>query len=262
MRWFSTSSSRRSSASFRARAGLLAALVLLLASTAVARDGDGAHAAAETRDPSADGLSADERVTVLLARIDQAQAAVESLEVRFVQRKESALLLAPEEARGRLLFRAPDRVRWTFDEPNAVDMVIRDDEMLTWYRDLGTAERIQVGKQSERIMQFMGATQPLDQLKRYFDLRTAFPKEERPYRIELTPRFSRVAKRIAGMTLWFDRERFLPVQIRYEEPDGSVTEYHFEDFELNNAVADERFELDLPADVDVRTIDLDRTAAP
>jgi outer membrane lipoprotein-sorting protein len=60
------------------------------------------------------------------------------------------------------------------------------------------------------------------------------------------------------MSLWIDPELFLPVRLRYVEADGDVTDYRFSGFRLNGEIPDERFELDLPDSVALRTIDLGR----
>lgn len=229
---------------------LIAPLLIagLLASSALAAP------LADPADASLDGAA---RVEALLARIKEQQSNLESLEARFVQTKESALLLASEESRGSFSYRAPDEARWEFTTPNQTVMVVRAGEMITWYRDLGTAERVSIGEHSSRVEQYLSATNSIDRLQRYFDLATAFPDDpEKPYRIELTPRYERVAKRVKRMVIWFDPARYVPVRITYEEPDGDSTDMVFESVVINGDLPDERFELALPADVEVQTIEL------
>jgi outer membrane lipoprotein-sorting protein len=60
------------------------------------------------------------------------------------------------------------------------------------------------------------------------------------------------------MELWVDPVTYLPVRLRYVEADGDVTDYEFSDFRVNTEIPAERFELDIPSGVEVRTIDLDR----
>jgi outer membrane lipoprotein-sorting protein len=74
----------------------------------------------------------------------------------------------------------------------------------------------------------------------------------------LDPRYERIAKRLESMTLWIDAERFLPVRLRYVAADGDVTEYRFEDLEVNGELPADRFELQLTDGVAVRRVDLGR----
>lgn len=213
--------------------------------------------AADKPDPDAADLSTVERLEALLERIKIEQGAMKTLEAQFVQKKESQLLLEPEEATGRISYRAPDQVLWEFTAPESTVVAIDGDSMLTWYRDLGTAERVEVGKQSSRVFDMLGATNSLATLQRYFDVTIAFPKDDTtPYRLELSPRFSRVAKRIQGMTLWLDRELYFPTRLVYVEPDGDKTEFVFSDVEVNGDVPASRFDIELPADVEMTNLDL------
>lgn len=235
---------------------LILALLLLapISSMAQAPDAGAKDDPDAIIDLSDERLSGGERFDTLIAKIKAKQANLQSLEASFVQTKQSMLLLEPEVSRGSFAYQAPNNARWEFTEPNNTVMVINDGEMLTWYRDLGTAERLAVDKHTAQIEQYLAATNSVERLRRYFDFTAAFPKGDGPYRIELTPRFSRVAKRLSGMTIWFDRQDFVPVKLTYEEPDGDTTEFVFEEVKVNLEMPSDRFEIDLPSDVEVSTI--------
>jgi len=202
-------------------------------------------------DPDAAGLSSSQRLDALFERVKQEQAQLHSLEANFLQRKESELFVEPEEARGRFSFLAPDRVRWEFTEPNPMVVVIGDDTMTTWYRDLGQAEVLPIGRYSEQVFKYMGASGSLETLLDYFRVTVTFPDDpDAPYRLSLDPRYPRIAKRIESMEIWIDRKAFVPVRLRYVEPGGDTTDYRFSDLEINPDISPERFELDLPPDVE------------
>jgi outer membrane lipoprotein-sorting protein len=212
-------------------------------------------AAAAPPDPDAAGLSSSERLDALFERVRVEQSAVRSLEARFVQRKESELFVETEESRGVFTFLAPDRVRWEFVSPDAMTVVIDDDTMTTWYRDLERADVLKVGRYSEQVLQYLGASGTLETLLDYFRVSAVFPAAPgEPYRLSLDPRYARIQKRIESMDVWIDRERFVPVGLRYVEPGGDVTEYRFHDIEINALVPADRFELDLPAGVKRREL--------
>lgn len=225
------------------------AAVLLGATVAVAAD--------EAPSPETQGLSLNQRFEALLDRVKHEQKRLVTLEAEFVQEKASEFLAAPETSRGSLVFKSPDRVRWEYREPKPISLVIAGETMLTWYRDVGRAERVKVGRLSSHVFQYLNASGSLESLLRYFRATVSFPGGDEPYRIELVPRFARVSRRLASMTLWIDRALFLPVRVRYVEPNGDVTEYRLEQVRVNEPVADARFALELPADVQVREIDLD-----
>jgi outer membrane lipoprotein-sorting protein len=97
----------------------------------------------------------------------------------------------------------------------------------------------------------------MQSLLEYFDARlvTSNVKGE-PYRLELTPRFQRIAKRLKSMTLWIDDTTFLPVRLRYAEADGDTMEYRFEDLKQNGRIPEDRYVLQLPKGVETRVVDL------
>ena len=208
-------------------------------------------------DPRAEGLSPEQRVATLLDRVRVEQAKIETMTADFVQDKQSELLVESQRSRGHFAFRRPDRVLWEYEEPDPMQVVVDEGEMLTWYEDLGRAELLKVGKYSDRILEYLAATNSLELLQRYFEVIVAFPEDpSRAYRLELEPRMRRVAKRLAGMTLWVDPELFIPRRFRYVEPDGDVTEYRFHEIRINPEVPESRFEIELPEDVEVRRVEL------
>ncbi|MCB1032807.1 MAG: outer membrane lipoprotein carrier protein LolA [Acidobacteria bacterium] len=202
--------------------------------------------AAETAGPA--------RLETLLRRVQEEQKSVSSLRARFTMLQESELLLEPEESRGEFFFLAPDRVRWEYVEPTAITVVIDGDSMVTWYRDLNRAERAEVGSYSERILKYMNASSSLENLLQSFDARIRFNDgTDQPFEIELSPSYRRIARRMKSMTLWIDRDLYLPVRVRIETAKGEVTEFRFEDLEVNPSIAEQTFAVDLPEGVEVQS---------
>ncbi len=190
-----------------------------------------------------------------MAKAKEAQADLETLKASFTQRKESLLLLEPEESSGIFVYQAPSLARWEFLEPEATSVLLSEDEILTWYKSLGTAERLRGEGRSERLLQIIGSAQSLDRLRRYFELSAAFPKaEDQPIRLELSPRSSRVAKRIEDLEIWLDRTHFIPVYVRYVEAGGDTTELRFADLEVDATLAEDTFDLQIPSEVEVREV--------
>ncbi|MCZ6726636.1 MAG: outer membrane lipoprotein carrier protein LolA [Acidobacteria bacterium] len=202
-----------------------------------------------------------ERLTLLVENMRLEQENLETLESDFVQRKESELLLEPELATGVFSYAAPDRVRWEYDDPTPISLLIDGDHMVTWYRDLSQVEEIEIGRHSQRVLDYLGAGSSLARLIEYFDVRLTLPADRLlPFHLSMEPKFERVARRLQGMDIWVDPKTYLPVRLRYVEADGDVTDYEFSNFRVNEPIAEGRFELQLPNDVQVRTIDLNRRA--
>lgn len=218
-----------------------------------------ARAAAPAKpDPRASGLGGLQRLQALIDRVKIEQRGLKTLEARFVQNQQSELLVEPERSTGVFSYAAPDRVRWEYREPNPISVVIQGSEMTTWYRDLKRADKLKVGRYSNQVFKYLGASGSMQTLLDYFNVELTIPKNVAdPYRLELIPKYQRIARRLKGMTLWVDSQRFLPVRLKYVEADGDTTEYEFQDLKVNPPLPADRFVLNLPKEVETRVIDLE-----
>lgn len=227
-------------------------LLSLLSAAAVAP----AFAAAPAMpNPLAPGLTGPQRLEALVERVRLEQKALKTMEATFVQEQESSLLAAPEKSQGVFSYAAPDRIRWEYRSPSPISIVIRGDQMTTWYRDLKKAETLKVGRYSNQVFKYLGASGSLPTLLEYFTVKLRLPeKKGEAYRMELVPKYSRIAKRLKSMTLWVDDARFLPVRLRYVDADGDTTEYHFEDVKVNAPLPQDRFVLNIPKGVETRVL--------
>ena len=150
-------------------------------------------------------------------------------------------------------------MRWEYLEPKPISLVIHGDEMVTWYRDLGRAERVKVGRVSSQVFKYLNASGSLESLLGYFAVTFPTPAAGEPYQLELVPRYR--AHRASGsraMTLWIDRELFLPVRVRYVEAERRRDRLPVR--EAARQRADPRRSASCsscPQDVPVREVDLD-----
>ncbi|HSG41206.1 MAG TPA: outer membrane lipoprotein carrier protein LolA [Thermoanaerobaculia bacterium] len=208
-------------------------------------------------DPLAAGLTGPQRLQALVDRVKLEQRQLKTMEARFVQQQESSMLAAPEESKGTFSFAAPDKVRWEYSSPSPISIVISGDEMTTWYRDLKRAEKLKVGRYSNQVFKYLGASGSLQTLLEYFTVKLKLPeKKGEPYRMELVPKYQRVAKRLKGMTLWIDDDTFFPSRLKYIEADGDTVEYQFSDMKRNAPIPAERFVLKLPPGVQTRVVNV------
>ena len=210
-------------------------------------------------DPLAPGLTGPQRLSALVDRVKLEQKQLKTLEAHFTQQQESSLLAAPEESKGTFSYAAPDRVRWEYQSPSPITIVIRGEEMTTWYRDLKRAETLKVGRYSGQVFKYLGASGSLQTLLEYFTVKLKLPeKKGDSYRMELVPKYQRIAKRLKGMTLWIDGKTFFPGRLKYVEADGDTVEYQFSDMKRNAPIPADRFVLKLPPGVQNRVVDLAR----
>lgn len=234
--------------------------------------GGGSWAQAQDLNPLAPGLSLRQRLEVLVERVKSEQQQVQTLAADFRQEKTSSLLLEPEASHGSFWYRAPERARWEYEEPMPMVLVIDGEELTTWYEDLSTAETVDIGRYADQVFQYLGASGSLETLMKYFSVTAHFPEapaegavageqagssdDPGSYRLDLEPKYPRIKKRLQAMVLWIDGQTFLPTRLKYIEPGGDTTEYWFENLRVNAELSEGLFDLNLPADVEHRRVEL------
>ena len=208
-------------------------------------------------DPADPDLGVRERLSVLVERVKLEQNHVKTMSARFRQEKTSTMLLEPSTDIGLFYYEAPDRVRWEYEEPEAMLVVINGEELVTFYEEQNLAEKASVGEISEQVFKYLGASGSLEKLAEFFEVTAYFPEEEGdPYHLVLDPRYSRIQNRLQGMEIWIDPESYQPTRFKYLQPGGDETSYRFDDLVLNEDLEDSLFEVQLPEGTQVRTIDL------
>ena len=212
--------------------------------------------AAAAQDPLPPELKGGEKLAAILQRVSEAQLGTTTLEAAFEQRRDSRLLAEPSVMTGRFYFRAPDHVRWEYTSPRLMTVLINEGVAITYRPAEKRAERVEVGRVQRRIFRLMGAAEPLDALRQYFSFTLRDPGAGANFTLLLRPTVNQIKKRMAEVTVEIDRARFLPIALSYSEPDGDTSSYAFSDVVRNQPIADERFVLDLPADVEVVTLNL------
>ena len=213
-----------------------------------------AIASGQLPDPSDTSLSSVERLRALVERMKIEQKGFTTLVATFEQETSSEMLVEAERSKGTFYYEAPDKVRWQYDQPTPKVIVINGQELVTWYQDLHRAERVQVGRYSDAVFKYLGASGSLETLMDYFSLRIDFPDGDEPYRIDLVPRYKRVEKRLREMKVVIDGRLFVPIELSYVEPNGDFSRYVFTDLHVNQPLPAAHFELSLPSDVDVRVV--------
>ena len=193
----------------------------------------------------------------VLREISSAQQKVQTLQADFRQEKSMSLLAGSDVSTGTFIFSRPDRVLWDYQAPRKLEMLISEGWLTTYYPELGKAERVEVRRFEERVFRYLGAAAgAIDDLDRYFNFRLVDAEASPTYTLELTPKSSRIAKRVRKIKVWIDRESYLTTALEYEEGDGDLTSWQFTDIRVNQPVPDSRFQLQLPSDVRVDTLSL------
>jgi len=197
------------------------------------------------------GLHGAEKVAALVQRVSQVQASATTLTSEFEQRKTSRLLAEPSVSRGRFYYKAPDSVRWDYEQPRPMTVLLTGGVAITYLPAEKRAERVEVGRAQRRVLRFISAAEPLERLKQYFSFTFQDPGDAGNYRLELEPTVHQIKKRLQRVDIEIDRSSLLPVKVAYTEADGDTTAYVFSNIVKNQPQAPDLFNLSLPPDVKV-----------
>lgn len=206
---------------------------------------------AVAQEPLPPDLHGAQKLNALIQRVTQVQAGTATLQARFEQRKTSRLLAEPSVSQGRFYFKAPDSVRWEYEQPEPMTVLLAEGMALTYRPAEKRAERVEVGRTQRRVFRFIGAAEPLDRLKQHFSFTFRDPGAKGNYTLLLQPTTHMIKKRLKKVELEIDRDRMMPIAVSYEEADGDTTAYRFTDIVLNKPLDDSLFRLVLPPDVQV-----------
>jgi len=222
----------------------LLALSMLVCSQALAQE------------PLPPGLRGVEKLAALVQRVSQVQASLATLNADFDQTRTSHLLAAPSVSHGRFYFRAPDSVRWEYDAPREMTVLITGGVAITYRPAEKRAERIEVGRAQRRVFRFISAAEPLDKLMQHFTFVFHDPLGDGNYLLELRPAALMMKKRLRSVTIEIERATYLPIKVSYTEADGDSTAYSFSNVRLNQPQPPDLFTLTMPPDVQVVQIKL------
>jgi outer membrane lipoprotein-sorting protein len=205
--------------------------------------------------PAAAGGVRGTEIERLLQQIASAQKNVETLEASFLQEKTSGLLAAPDVSRGTFVFSRPNRAVWRYEKPKAIEMLVSDGWLTTWYPELNRAERVEVKRYEERIFRYLGATAgAIADLDTFFEFRLVNVRAEPYYTLILTPKTDRIARRVRRIEVRVDRASFLTTALDYTEGDGDRTRYEFSDIRVNAPLSRQRLRLSVPPSVTIETL--------
>jgi outer membrane lipoprotein carrier protein len=201
--------------------------------------------------PIPPGLKGADKLAALVQRVSQVQAATATLTAKFELRRTSHLLAAPSVSRGRFYYRGPDSVRWEYETPRPMTVVISGGVATTYRPAEKRAERVEVGRAQRRVFRFISASEPLEKLTQYFSFTFRDPGPSGNYTLELKPTSHQIKKRLQSVELEIQRQTLLPVRVAYAEADGDRTEYVFSEIEVNAKQPADLYDLALPPDVTV-----------
>ena len=191
-------------------------------------------------------LAADPDAAAVLRLLETAGRGLKTMKASCVETKVLTLLNEKTETRGNVFLQVPGRLRWDYVSPQPGAMMIKDGQFARYVPQTKQVFRGAAKGEADLLVGFgPGAAD----LGRKYEV-TLLPEEKigqaPAYVLDLKPRTPGL---FAGIRLWVDKARQIPVQTRLTEPTGDYTTIRFENVVVNRPLPSTAFELKLPKDV-------------
>lgn len=184
----------------------------------------------------------------VLAALEQQGRQLVSMRASFEQTRTSVVLDETESTSGRVLLQVPGRFRWDYLRPQPSAMAVKDGRFERYFPQTKQVFRGPARGEADLLVGFGPGSKDLGR-KYEVSLAGQEAVSGRPaWILDLKPRAGQGGL-FAGIRLWVDQQRSIPVQTRLTEPTGDYTVVRFDEVEINPRLAGDAFELRLPKDV-------------
>jgi outer membrane lipoprotein-sorting protein len=154
-------------------------------------------------------------------RFDAAQAKVNTLQAPFTLTIRRVLLKTPTVTKGTLYLQGSDFVHFAFAPPEDLIIHLTPKALISYSPAAGSGEMLKIGFIKNANRQFLGLGQKLSYLSDYFKITLEDGRDVKgTYQFVLHPRSLSVRKRMELLSIWVDRESFLPRQVNWVERGG------------------------------------------
>jgi outer membrane lipoprotein-sorting protein len=185
----------------------------------------------------------------ILASLEKAGRDLVTMRARFVETKVIVLLEETEQSRGEVLLRVPGRLRWNYTAPQASALLIKDGSFERYFPKSKQVFRGPARGEADLLVGFGPGAAGLGRKYEVSLVGEETVAGTAAHVLELKPRPGQASGLFAGIRLWVDKQRSIPVQTRLSEPTGDHTTIRFDAVVVNGALPKGAFDLKLPADV-------------
>jgi len=194
-----------------------------------------------------------------LTQLDQALSDVRDMTADFTRLKHTPLLKEPLTAKGTVAVQG-QKVRWQTTEPTRTVTLAADGEIRIYQPH---QKHLEIYPLRRRFAQFGASPVPrMTVLAKQFKVKKVSATKlfenisikksaDRYLALRLTPRDGELRQRLQNLVLLLDRKQRHITRMRLHFSDDEWTAYRFSNVKLNVGLAEDRFELNLPADVEI-----------
>ncbi|ELR71311.1 outer membrane lipoprotein carrier protein LolA [Fulvivirga imtechensis AK7] len=165
-----------------------------------------------------------------------------SIQTSFVQEKYLGILSESIESKGKMLFKKPNLLKWSYTVPYEYTIVLNGKEVLI--NDEGNVNSFDMSssKAFTEINDLIVSTVQGNVLQeKRFNIE--YFQSDNRYLVKLLPKEAHFKKHIEEIHVFFDKNDYTVAQIRLNEAGGDYTLINFFDKTMNAPVANEEFQI-------------------
>lgn len=189
----------------------------------------------------------------LVERFDAAQAKVNTLQAPFTLTIHRTMLKTPTVTKGTLCLQGSDFVHFEFAPPEDLILHLTPKSLVSYSPGANDGEMLKIGIVKNADRKFLGLGQKLSLMEDYFGLALTDAKEvPGTYQVALSPRTLSIKRRMQSLTLWVDKESYLPRQVRWVERNGDSWHLELGSLALNQPLPASATAFKVPAGAKLR----------
>ena len=168
-----------------------------------------------------------ERSTAVMGRITQATTAIQSMQCRFTQTKQSPLLAQAAVAQGRMSYTRPSSLRLEYTAPYDYVLVVEGDSVSMTSQGKkapSAAWKSGVKRMTGMVMSSLNGQRLFDQ--RLFDI--SLYELSDCYRAVMKPKRKDMRRMFASITFTFNKQSLLVERVELTEGEGTTTTLQFD----------------------------------
>lgn len=192
----------------------------------------------------------------LIRDIDEKQRQIQTFSATFTQKKETSLAREPLLSSGRVHFRRPDQIHWSYLKPERTEVALEEKTFWIYHPDRSQAEKFSLTPKARGVQTLEALTavfrKTFSELTEGYAIHWEGLEEERLYHFRLQPKEEKVRKVLSMINLWIDKSSGAILRFIMVEANGDRLTLEFGDPQINPPLTDDQLKIPIPPSVRVR----------
>src|SRR5690554_632876 len=181
-----------------------------------------------------------QEITSFKDKVIASSKTTKTIKTDFVQYKHLDFLADDVKTWGKMVFKAPNLVKWEYTNPYQYSIIFKEDQLLI--NDGGTKSKVEIGnsKLFQKLNQLIVSSVRGDMFN-VSDFKVTFLKTTKYNKAVFIPKDRKIGAYIASFELLFNKEDAQVFEVKMIEPSQDFTRIIFSNRVLNNTVDDAVF---------------------